>query len=199
MEEIRVDRTLYDPSATNTPQKIRRVNARIIEKRPSFWERLIGTHSDEISDYVIWDILIPAFKSTIIDAIVNSAEMLFYVEPGRSRGRDREKGRSTISYTGYYKDRDRGQDRDRGYSHRTRYDFDDILLPTRQDCEDVLGQLVDFIDEFGEVSVSALYDIVGKSDEYIDQKWGWKNLSQAGWRNVRGGYVLVLPKPKPLE
>ena len=50
---------------------------------------LLRAAVDEIGDYVIWDILIPAFKSTITDIVANSVEMLFYGEP-RARGRDRD-------------------------------------------------------------------------------------------------------------
>jgi hypothetical protein len=193
VEEIRITKSDYEPPQT---QRIRKVNAIIIEKKPRFWERLIGSHSDEIADYALWEVLIPALKSTITDIISNSIEMLFYGEPRRG---SRDRGdRSKVSYTQYYGDRDRGKT-EHYYARKSRYEFDDIVMPTRQDCEDILGQLIDLIDDYGKVSVSELYDIVGKGDEYVDQKWGWTNLSQAGYRSVRNGWILDLPKPKPLN
>ena len=57
----------------------------------------------------------------------------------------------------------------------------------------------ELIDTYGNVSVADLYDLVGKSSEYTDNKYGWTNLRNAEPVRVRDGYMLKLPKPGPID
>lgn len=57
----------------------------------------------------------------------------------------------------------------------------------------------ELIDTYGNVSVADLYDLVGKSCEYTDQKYGWTNIRNAEPIRVRDGYMLKLPKATPIK
>lgn len=199
MEEIKIE--AYPSNSLEKKPAIKRIPGKVVAKTPGFFERVLGAHKDEIGEYVIWDILIPSIKSTISDIISNGIEMILYGEPRRGgRDRDRDRVGSRISYTKYYDRGEREHDRDRRQTRPIkRYDVDDVVLDTRQDCEDVISQLVDLISQYGVVTVANLYDIVGFPDEYPDNKYGWTNLSGAGYRHVREGYILELPRPVALD
>ena len=89
---------------------------------------------DDVKSYIFEDIVVPAVKDIILDAV-----RAFLGVSGNSRG-GRSSTSSKISYRKYYDDRDR---RDSGNVSRTRtgYDYDDIILESRGEAEDVLERM----------------------------------------------------------
>lgn len=152
-----------------------------------------------VKNYIIDEVLLPAAKKAVSDIVTNGIDMLLY---GETRSRSKEKG-SRVSYSKYYDDRDRydrrDRDRDRGRRVRNGYDYDDIILETRGEAEDVLDRMDDLIDTYGIVSVADLYDLVGIQGNYTDNKYGWTNLRNADIQRLRDGYLLKLPKALPLD
>ena len=49
------------------------------------------------------------------------------------------------------------------------------------------------------VSVMDLYDLVGITGQYTDNKYGWTNLRNAEPVRTRDGYMLKLPRAIPLK
>ena len=74
-----------------------------------------------------------------------------------------------------------------------------MVLETRGEAEDVLSRMDELIDTYGVVSVADLYDLVGISCNYTDNKYGWTNLRNAEPVRVRDGYMLKLPKALPID
>lgn len=145
---------------------------------------------DDVKSYIFEDIVVPAVKDIILDAV-----RAFLGVNGTSRGRSSTS--SKISYRKYYDDRDR---RDSAPT-RTRigYDYDDIILETRGEAEDVLERMEELIDMYQLVSVADFYDLVGVSGNYTDNKYGWTNVRNASVVRVRDGYMIKLPKALPLN
>jgi len=163
----------------------------------SIADSFLGDNTDSVGRYILIDVLIPALKNTILEMLTSGAEMLFYGEPRRNR-RDRDRsGRSYVSYGAYY-DRDhettRSPDR-----NRAKFRFDDIIIDTRPEAEEVLSNLVDVVEDYGAVTIADFYDLVGLNADWSDHKYGWQNLAQAEVQRVREGYVLSLPKPVVLD
>ena len=147
-----------------------------------------------VKSYVLMDVLVPAIKKAISDIVTNGIDMLLYGETGRSR---RKTNASVVSYRNYYDSR-----REERYSSsrtRTGYSYDDVVLETRGEAEDVLSRMDELIDTYGVVSVADLYDLVGISCNYTDNKYGWSNLRNAEPVRVRDGYMLKLPKALPID
>jgi hypothetical protein len=159
-----------------------------------FADVFVAEDVTSVKDYILMEVLLPAAKKAISDIVTNGIDMLLYGEP-RSKSKSRE---SKTSYTKYYSDRDR--DYERGTRTRVRgYDYDDIILDTRREAEEVLDRMDDLIDTYGMVSVADLYDLVGISGSYTDNKYGWTNLRSADVQRVRDGYLLKLPKALPFD
>lgn len=150
-----------------------------------------------VKDYIIQDVLLPAAKKAISEMVSSGIDMLLY---GEAKSKNRSgRNESRVSYTKYY-DRERERDYDRGARTRTRgYDYDDIILDTRREAEEVLDRMQDLIDTYGMVSVADLYDLVGINGSYTDNKYGWTHLRSADVQRVRDGYLLKLPKALPFD
>lgn len=160
-----------------------------------FADVFVAEDVTSVKDYILMEVLLPAAKKAISDIVTNGIDMLLYGEP-RSKSKSRE---SKTSYTKYYNDRDRDYDRPSRSRGRYGYDYDDIILDTRREAEEVLDRMDDLIDNYGMVSVADLYDLVGISGNYTDNKYGWTNLRSADVQRVRDGYLLKLPKALPFD
>jgi hypothetical protein len=199
-KEVRTTET----SETSERKKIEKItNGKVKTKKKSeihkFTDIFLAEDVTNVKDYILGEVLLPAVKKAVSDIVTNGIDMLLY---GETRSHKKEKG-SKVSYSKYY-DRDRydrsDRDRDRGSRRvRTGYDYEDVILETRGEAEDVLGRMEDLLDTYGVVSVADLYDLVGIQGDYTDNKYGWSNLRNADIQRLREGYLLKLSKALPLD
>lgn len=189
-------------------KKIEKVITGTVKKQKrSFGKKLAETFLEDdtksVGNYIFHDVLIPAAKSMICDIVGwgGFAEILLFGDKRGSRTR-REGGKSYTSYGSYYRGSDKDRDRDRrdiSRVARARHDFDEIILDTRGEAEDVLSRLVDLVLDYDQATVADLYDLVGISTNFTDNKYGWTDLHNASVTRVRGGYLINLPRPQPLD
>lgn len=150
-----------------------------------------------IKSYVVMDVLIPAAKKAISDIVTNGIDMILY--PG-GNGRPKRSNANHVSYRSYYDNRDRDRRYDpEARSRRSSYSYDDIIIDTRAEAEEVLERMDELLDTYNVVSVADLYDLVGIPCSYTDNKYGWTNLRNAEVIRVRDGYFLKLPKAGPID
>lgn len=193
------------PATTEEKPKVEKViTGKVKTKKKSqvtkFADIFISEDAANVKSYVFMDVLVPAIKKAISDIVTDGIDMILYGGTGQSRKRS---GGSNATYVSYrnYSDRDRRDDRrrDDGYRSRSRYSFEDIILDNRADAEEVLDRLDELLDQYSMVRVSDLYDLVGITGEYTDNKYGWTSLSTARVEPVRGGgYMLKMPNPMPI-
>ena len=159
-----------------------------------FKDVFISEDASNVKSYIVMDVLIPAVKKAISDIITNGIDMILYGESGRNK---RSSASSKVSYRSYYDDR--RDDRREVPRTRIEYNYDDIILETRGEAEEVLERMEELIETYGIVSVADLYDLVGITGNYTDNKYGWTNIRNAEPVRVRDGYMLKLPKALPIN
>lgn len=182
---------------------------KVMKQKRGFGKKIAETFLEDatqnVKGYVVHDVLIPAAKSMICDVVGwgGFAEMLLF---GSVRGRGgnnvrRDGGRTIVNYNKVSTSLDRGNNgrRELSQTSRARHQFDDIILETRGEAEEILSVLVDRTIDFGWASVADLYDLVGITEDFTDHKWGWADLRNASVSRVRGGYLINLPRPQPLD
>lgn len=151
---------------------------------------LVADETHNIKTYLFKDVVIPTIKKTITDVV----DMILYGGSKRSSSRSIA---SRVSYRSYY-DEPRTTRRDEPRTVQG-YSYDDVILETRGDAEEVLDKLNEIIDTYQIASVADLYDLVGISGNYTDNKYGWTNLSSADVVRTRDGYQLKLPRALPIK
>lgn len=167
-----------------------------------FKDAFLG-ESENLGDYIMYDVLVPAFRDTVSEMGFGIIERLFgNGRSSRSRGSVvRDRGRSYVSYNSSSRN-DRGRDRDdrrdidRG--SRARHSFDNVVFANKWEAEDVLAHLVDMILEYGEATVRSFYELSNIEADYTDDRYGWTNLRDAYVERTRNGYVIVFPQTRPL-
>lgn len=160
--------------------------------KKSALKKFIGLFvSDEIDNspgYLWRNIVLPAIKRTISDCV----EIGLNGETGRRR----TSGSSIVSE---YRGGNNTQNRTR-YDIQNLYEIDDIILDTYGDCEAVLDEMRELIEEYGMVSVNDLCDMLGTSStRHTDSKYGWTSLRTAKIVPIRGAFMLKLPRVVPLN
>ena len=177
-------------------------SGKVVQKKKTlgkkFTETFLGDNIESVSSYIIYDVVIPAAKSMISDTVSSGIEMLLFGETRSNKRARRDGSKSYVSYSSYYKD-DTVRDKGRRYADRptkqhARHNFDDIIIESRGEAEEVLSHLVDLTEDYGMASVADLYDLVGITSNFTDNKYGWDNLSGASISRVRDGYLINLPK-----
>lgn len=165
------------------------------KKKNALAETFISEDASNIKSYILMDVLVPAIKKAVIDIVTDGISMLFYGDTSHGNRRSS----TSASYISYnrYSDRDRRDDRT-SYG-RSRYSYDDIILQSRGEAEEVLDRMSEMIDTYGIVSVADMYDLVGIATNYTDNKYGWTNLRNAEPIRVSNGYMLKLPKAGPID
>lgn len=161
-----------------------------------FADVFISEDASNVKSYIFMDVLVPAIKKAISDIVTDGIDMILYGETGRTKKRSS----SNSSYISYNRYSDRRDDRrsDSSYRAVSRYDFENITLDNRGDAEEVLERMDELLDAYGIVTVSDLYDLVGITGEFTDNKYGWTSLRNAEIVRVRDGYKLKLPRVTPV-
>lgn len=176
--------------------KVTTGNVQTIKKSgiSKFADSFISDDARNIKSFVMLDVLVPALKKAIHDIVTNGIDMILY--DGETRAK--KTNASTISYRSYYdnKREDRFAD---NYRTKSTLDYDNIRFESRAEADEVLTCMCDLIDQYGSASVADLFDLAGLSCPHTYNKYGWTALRIAEIARVGGGYVLKLPKAKPIE
>lgn len=152
----------------------------------------ISEEAHNVKNYILMDVLIPAIKNAIEDVVTNGIRMILR---GETAARKSDIPGSRFSYNKCYND---NKQPSVSRSARGMY-YDDIVLKSRAEAETVLEEMDHILDRFGKVSINDLNDLVGRTGEYTDSRYGWTNLSNAKVVRTYDGYLLDLPKAMPLD
>lgn len=190
-----------EESATQE-KKVEKVVTGVVKtkKKSKFNQMMDGFISEDaknVKSYVFGEVLIPAIKKAISDIVTDGIDIILY---GESRGRNKRSAADRVSYRNYYDDRGRGSRmNERQAIMAAGYSYDDIILSSRGEAEDVLARMDELMDTYGLVRVADLYDLVGITGNYTDNKYGWTNIRNADIVRVRDGYMIKMPRAVPID
>jgi len=190
--------------ATNSNKNVEKVvQGEVIQRDSStkskFREAMTGDDTNSVISYIIFDVVIPAAKSMLADATSQFIERILFGDSKRQSG-----GRQ--GYTSYNKMSGpqrynsnkpaRPEISNRG---RATHNFGEVILSSRGEAEHVLDSLIALIDDYGVATVSDLYDLVGITGNFTDDKWGWYELRGSHVSRIREGYLINLPQTSAIE
>lgn len=158
------------------------------KKKNMIWKLanfLIPEDVENVKAYIVEDIVVPAVKDIILDAV-----RAFLGVNGKRTNT------STESWRKYYNG---SQHSSNASKVQSGYYYDDIVLDSRGEAELVLEQLDELIEHYGIASVSDLNEMLGISGNFTDNKYGWTNIRSAQVVRIRDGYLLKMPRAQPLN
>lgn len=180
------------------------VHGKVIQKNPNIFKRIarsmIAEDVTNVGDFVVDEVFRPALRNLVYDIVSQGSHRLLF---GTARGR-----RSVVPGTGpvtslkmaYHQVNNPNESvRTMSREDQARHNFDEIILESHSDAVDVLDNLVARVERFGSASVADLYDYIGVTGSFADQRWGWTNLDSADIRQTRRGFIFDLPRPISLS
>lgn len=178
---------------TEEQKKIEKIVTGSVKKKKKneilkFADIFIAEDISNVKSYIFMDVVVPAIKNAISDIV----EMMLWGGEGRKK-----KSSSKVSYRSYY---DKINDRDHGSTRvKSSYNYEEIILDNRGEAEEVLAQMDELISKYKIASVADLYDLVGATGDYTDNKYGWTDIRNATIVRVRDGYLIKMPRALPLN
>lgn len=169
-----------------------------------FKEVFFEDNADRVGEFLLMDVIIPGTKDLLLNLGNTFLEQILY---GRVQPRSVVQRGGLLGSLGRnnYQPQVRSQNRggtsqvvqlsDQG---RRMHDFSEIVIPDRGSAELVLVELQQQIDAYKVATVADLYNLVGITENFVDNEWGWYSLEGANARRVRNGFVLNLPPTEQL-
>ena len=74
----------------------------------------------------------------------------------------------------------------------------DYIVSTQAEAQRILTMLQDTTEVYTVATVADLHTLLGITVQHTDHTWGWETLAGARAYQVRQGWVLDLPAPKPV-
>lgn len=182
------------------------IEGRVVTRKPPRWKRLarsiIADDAQNIGDFLLVDVIAPALRNLIADTIKGGTDRVIYGQArARRAGMDERRGslRTRYDQMSAVGERDREPRRMMSRESKARHDFDEVVLADRAEAVEVVELMIARVVKYGSASVADLYDYVGVTGSFADQRWGWTDLTTADVRQVRTGWLLDLPQPEPLR
>jgi len=150
--------------------------------------------------YILETLILPGIRGIIVDSVSKGTERIVMGETQRQMRRSSSGMGSRTMYNSspLRRDpRDGGYEPQRALPAGDRPRLDDIILTQREDAEVIVEMLLGAIEKYEFVTVADLMHSLGYASSYVDQGWGWSNLSSISMKQVREGYLIELPDPEP--
>lgn len=200
MDEFKPNPPLNERSSEKPEKNVKKVISGVAKtKKKSGLTKLSEVFMEDdvnnVKSYVVNDVILPTIKRGLYDALVGSLDMLLMGGTGGNKSRSTADKVSYRNYTSYSSKRD---SRPAARSVRG-YDYDEIIIDTRGEAEEVLSRMDELVSTYGIVSVADFYDLCGVTCQYTDNKYGWTNIRNAQVVRVRDGYMIKMPKAMPLD
>lgn len=183
--------------ATPRPKMNKIIEGEAVERKKPLGRKIAETFTGDdvhsVGSYVLLDVVVPTIKTLISDVVSQGVERWMF---GDSRPRSTG---ARGSYTSYNRPSSvvgstrREEARPLSRRARANHDFAEVVLESRGEAEGVLESLQMLVDQYDIALVSDLYDLVGITGNFTDNKWGWTSLAGSGVRRVRDGYLVDLP------
>ena len=137
---------------------------------------------------------IPVAKQNIADALTSFVRTA--ITGSDDRPNSRRNTWDNYDYGRRYRDDSPRSWRDNQASD---YSYNDISFDTRADAEEVLDALDGILARYKVIRVADLYDAVGATGSYTDNRYGWMSTRHFNITRRGNRYYLDLPKAQPLD
>lgn len=140
------------------------------------------------------------FRQFVAESVKGCVDILIFGNTKKGSSSSSYYGSGTYkNYSVHYSD-EYGNSYSNGYSYDTdAYGFKFITVPSYGACEEVKSELIDILKHYNKASVADYYELCGAPVSKTDYNYGWKNsLSDVNIITYKDGYLLDLPRPRPL-
>jgi hypothetical protein len=150
-----------------------------------------------IGAYVNEEIIKPAVKNIIFDAITSGLGRALNMDYRQPRGGHPHNRTSQARHTNYSNRyvNSQPEQKDRLVVRAASTMVDDYILEDRYEASNVLVALTEAADRYNVVSIADYYELIGVDPKHTDFNYGWSidTITKASIMSVRGGYIIKFP------
>ena len=208
--------TRKDREGPTEPKRVEKVVVSEVIQKPvsvgfKFRNIFLGDNLKTTGAYVVNEIFWPQTRLLFFDIVVEGLRNMVFQRgsmPRRNFGGQSHQMQTRISYDNPFRPdfrdaRDYRDARARSYppdqaGRKVRPEPSEIIISSREEAEAVLERMIDVIETYESVSLADYYDMLGLASSPVDNKWGWKYLSNARVNQTREGFVIDLPRMEVL-
>lgn len=204
MAEIQMSNTLKEREGIKI--NVKPAGVRTVKREKSMSRRIgeafISTDRGSIKEHVIFDVVIPAIKSAVVDVISDGVNMLLYGEKKGKKAKDGRTAYGSFWASSVTEERRRESSSTTQKSSMGRYL--EAAWESKEEANDVLDCLIEIKESYPAVTVADFFSLINDPDNFpiesIHSKWGWKTLAGVEVVKVSGGlWGLSLPRPVHLD
>lgn len=201
-----------EPKPDAVEKKVEKViTGKAVRRRKPLGKRLfetfVGGDANTAWSYVRDVVLIPAMKDTLSNMVTQGFDRFIFGEnatPRRNPSRPTGGNSNYVNYTQYSSGSARRREDARPMSYRSRqnHNFNDIEVDSREEANTVIDKMAELAAQYGQVTLTDFYNLVGVTPTWQDDKFGWRDISGFGpvRRNVQSGWFMFdFPPPEQLE
>lgn len=168
-------------------------SSEVVKQKKSFGKRLASTFiqgtKEEVTDYLVQDVLIPGAKDLILDTL----EMIFF---NKSSSRRNGRKDSHTDYRSSYGNRTNQSRKRSRNEEETSVDYRDVVLTNREAAYEIMDQLQYRIEEIGCATIADLLDLVNLPTKPSDNDYGWERRNDISVRRVSNGWLIDVPRAR---
>lgn len=142
---------------------------------------------NQIKEQLIWDIFVPWAQDMLHNGWQGLGDVIF---PGSGGNRSKPSGNPEhYSYDEAYRPK----------TYSSYYEYDMKPFRTQKEADETLNELHEIMMKYGIVTLLDFNDKVGNRTNPTQANYGWTNINAADIRRVRDGWIIEMPKARPID
>lgn len=160
-----------------------------------FSEAFLSEDTRTVGEYIWNEVIVPGIKNIFADVVIGSVETALF---GSTR---RTGGGNIVNYRDYSRrgSRNISDRRVVNADRSSRREYNNIILNTRGEAEEVVLEMERLVNKYGFASVADLNSAVGITSKFTDNNWGWTDCRDFRYDRRMGGYILNFAEPEYLD
>ena len=172
----------------------------------SFWSKVfVGikpASGQTMKGFIFDEIVTPLIQRAVVEGVTGAINYLVKGDAYADRKNNNSFGKSYINYNGISSGKSNGNSSQYVYSGKNSgMEIENVWFESRVDAQRVLDEMQSVIAGYDILTVNGFYDIIGRTNiiDPSNEKFGWSDLRNAYITASRGGWVIHLPHPMPID
>ena len=172
----------------------------------SLWSKVfVGikpASAQTMKSFIFDEIVTPLIQRAVVEGVTGAINYLVKGDAYADRKATNSFGKSYINYNGISSGKSNANGSQYVYSGKNSgMEIENVWFESRVDAQRVLDEMQNVISNYDILTVNGFYDIIGRTNiiDPSNEKFGWSDLRNAYITASRGGWVIHLPHPMPID
>lgn len=155
-----------------------------------------------MKSFIFDEIVTPLIQRAVVEGVTGAINYLVKGDAYADRKATSSFGKSYINYNGISSGKPTGGNGQYVYSGKNSgMDIENVWFESRVDAQRVLDEMMGVIAQYDILTVNGFYDLIGRTSliDPSNEKFGWSDLRNAYITGARGGWIIHLPRPMPID